>query len=189
MKSLDYNDVILSTMASQITGVSSVCSTVCSGADQRKLRSSALLAFVRGNHRSPADSPNKGPVMRKMLPFDDVIMWLKHLNRQIHMLYHNYNSKRRSGNYGEEYFFYHLHRISSLRFLNIRKVYLCLLCRRGNERPAAKCSNEYLPVDTEGINRSCVSSSVYFFRSILVLSFRLDVVLILTIGSDRLSLP
>ena len=31
-----YNDVIMSTMASQITGVSIVCSTVGSGADQRK---------------------------------------------------------------------------------------------------------------------------------------------------------
>ena len=62
-------------MASQITGVSSVCSTVCSGADQRKHQSSASLAFVRGLHRWPVDSPHTGPVTRKMFPFDDVIMW------------------------------------------------------------------------------------------------------------------
>ena len=30
--------------------------------------------FVRGIHRWPMISPRKGPVTRKMLPFDDVIM-------------------------------------------------------------------------------------------------------------------
>ena len=48
-----YNDVIMSAMASQITSVSIVCSTVCSGADQRKQQSSASLAFVRGIYRWP----------------------------------------------------------------------------------------------------------------------------------------
>ena len=70
----DYTDVIVSEMASQITAVSSVYSTVCSGADQRKHQSSASLAFVRGIHRSPVDSPHKEPVTRNMFPFDDVIM-------------------------------------------------------------------------------------------------------------------
>ena len=64
----------MSTMASRITGVSIVCSTICSVADQRKHQSSASLAFVRGIHRWPADSPHKGPVTRKMFPFDDVII-------------------------------------------------------------------------------------------------------------------
>ena len=36
----------MSTTASQITGVSIVYSTVCSGADQRKHHSAASLAFV-----------------------------------------------------------------------------------------------------------------------------------------------
>ena len=62
----------MSMMASQITDVSIVYSTVCSGADQRKHQSSALLAFVRGIHRWPVNSPHKGPVTRKMFPFDDV---------------------------------------------------------------------------------------------------------------------
>ena len=61
-------------MTSQITGVSIVCSTVCSGTDQRKHQSSASLAFVRRIHRWPVNSPHKGPVTRKMCPFDDVIM-------------------------------------------------------------------------------------------------------------------
>ena len=40
----------------------------------RKHQSSASLAFVRGIHRGPVNSPHKWPVMRKMRPFDDVIM-------------------------------------------------------------------------------------------------------------------
>ena len=69
-----YNDVITDAMASQITGLSVVCLTVCSGADQRKHQSPASLAFVRGIHRWPVNSPHEGPVMLKMFPFDDVIM-------------------------------------------------------------------------------------------------------------------
>ena len=69
-----HRDVILSVMASQIADFSVVCSTVCSGADQRKHQSSASLAFVRGVHRWPVNSPHKGPVTRKMFSFDDVIM-------------------------------------------------------------------------------------------------------------------
>ena len=70
-----YSDVIMSAMASQITGVSIVSSTVCSGADQIKYQSSASLDSVRKNHRWPLDSPHKGPVRRKMFPFDDVIIF------------------------------------------------------------------------------------------------------------------
>ena len=69
-----YRDVIMGAMASQITSLTIVCSTVCSGADQRKHQSSASLAFVRGIHRGPVNSPHKWPVTRKMFPFDDVIM-------------------------------------------------------------------------------------------------------------------
>ena len=61
-------------MASLITSLRIVYSTLYSGADQRKHQSSASLAFVRGIHRGPVNSPHKGPVTRKMLPFDDVIM-------------------------------------------------------------------------------------------------------------------
>ena len=69
-----YTDVITSMMASQITRLSIVYSTVYSGADQRKHQRSASLAFVRGILRRPVNSPNNGPVTRKMFPFDDVIM-------------------------------------------------------------------------------------------------------------------
>ena len=57
-----YSDVIMSMMASQITGVMIVYSTVCSGTGQRKHQSSASLAYVRGIHRWPVNSPHKGPV-------------------------------------------------------------------------------------------------------------------------------
>ena len=69
-----YSDVIMSAMASQIIGVLIVCLNVCSVADQRKHQSSMSLAFVRGIHRWQVNSPHKGPVTRKMFPFDDVIM-------------------------------------------------------------------------------------------------------------------
>ena len=52
------------------------CLPVCSGADQRKHQRPASLAFVRGIHRWPVDSPHKGSVTRKMCSFDDVIMRL-----------------------------------------------------------------------------------------------------------------
>ena len=71
---MHYNDVIMTTIASQITSLTIVYSTVYSGADQSKHQSSASLAFVWGIHRGPVNSPHKGPVTRKMFPFDDVIM-------------------------------------------------------------------------------------------------------------------
>ena len=59
-------------MASQITSLTIVYSTVYSGADQRKHQISASLAFVREIHRWP----HKWPVTRKMFSFDDVIMYV-----------------------------------------------------------------------------------------------------------------
>ena len=64
----------MSAMASQITSLTIVYSTVYSGADQIRHQSSVSLAFVRGIHRWPVNSPQKGPVTREMFPFDDVIM-------------------------------------------------------------------------------------------------------------------
>ena len=61
-----YSGVIMSMMASQVTGVLFVCATVCSGADQR-------------NHKTPrhwplwGEFPHKGPVMRKMFPVGDAV--------------------------------------------------------------------------------------------------------------------
>ena len=66
----------MGTMASLITSLTIVYdSIVYSGADKKKKhQSSTSLAFVRGIHRGPVNSPHKWPVTRKMFPFDDVIM-------------------------------------------------------------------------------------------------------------------
>ena len=74
---IHYSDIIMSSVASQITVVWNIYSTVCSGADERRHQSSASLAFVRGIHRGPVNSLHKGSVTRKMYPYDDVIMWLE----------------------------------------------------------------------------------------------------------------
>ena len=65
----------MTTMASQITSLTIVYPTVYSDADQIKHQSSASLAFVWEIHRGPVNFPHKGPVTRKMFPFDDVIMF------------------------------------------------------------------------------------------------------------------
>ena len=69
-----YGYSIMGAIASQITSLTIVYSDVYPDADQRKHQSSASLAFMRGIHRGPMNSPHKWPVTRKMFPFDDVIM-------------------------------------------------------------------------------------------------------------------
>ena len=69
-----YSGVIMGATASQITSLTIVYWTVYSGADQRKHQGSASLAFVRGIHQWPVNSPHKWPVKREIFPFDDVIM-------------------------------------------------------------------------------------------------------------------
>ena len=72
-----YSDVMMGTVASRTTSLTTVYSTDYSDTYQRKQLSSASLAFVRGIHRGPVNSPHKWPVTRKMFPFDDVIMQRK----------------------------------------------------------------------------------------------------------------
>ena len=69
-----YSDVIMGAIASQITSITIVYSTIYSSVDQRKHQSSASLAFVQGIHWWPVNFPHKWPVTRKMFPFDDVII-------------------------------------------------------------------------------------------------------------------
>ena len=64
-----YSDIIMGAMASQITSLTFVVSTVYS--DQRKHQSSASLAFVQGIHRWPVNSPRKWPVTRKIGSISD----------------------------------------------------------------------------------------------------------------------
>ena len=57
---MQHIDVIMSAMASQITSLTIIYSSFYSGVDQRKHHSSVSLAFVRGIHRWPVNSPHKG---------------------------------------------------------------------------------------------------------------------------------
>ena len=71
-----YNDVIKETMASQITSLTTAYSTVYSDADQRKHQSPTSLAFVRGIHRWPVNSPHKWPVTRKYFHLMTSSCWI-----------------------------------------------------------------------------------------------------------------
>ena len=75
MMKYNYNDVLMGAVASLITNLTIVYSSVYSGADQWKHQSSTSLAFVRGIHRRPVNSPHKWPVTRKIFSFDEVIMF------------------------------------------------------------------------------------------------------------------
>ena len=93
-----YNDFIMGAMASQITSLTIVYSSIYSGADQRKHQSSASLAFVRGIHRWPVNSSHKWPVTRKMFPFDDVIMILADFIAVLHVCFFSTLSHDTNGN-------------------------------------------------------------------------------------------
>ena len=69
-----YIDVIMTTMASQITSLTVVYSNVYSDADQKKTSKLRVTGLCVGKSPGPVNSPHKGPVRRKMFPFDDVIM-------------------------------------------------------------------------------------------------------------------
>ena len=69
-----YNHVIMGAIASQITSLTIVYSIVYSDADQIKHQSSASLAFVRGIHRGPVNSPHKWPVVNA----ENVSIWWRH---------------------------------------------------------------------------------------------------------------
>ena len=68
-----YIDVIMSSMAFQITSLTIVYSSVYSGADQRKHQSSASLAFVRGIYRRPVKFP-----AQRASNAENVSIWWRH---------------------------------------------------------------------------------------------------------------
>ena len=72
-----YNDVIMTTIASQITSPMVVYSTVYSDPDQRKHQSSASLAFVWGIHRDRWIPRTKGQLR------GNVSIWWRHHVTQI----------------------------------------------------------------------------------------------------------
>ena len=92
----------MSMMASQITSLTIVCSTVYSGADGRKHHIAASLAFV---WEFTSDRWHKRPVTRKIFPFDDFIMDI-----QLHTIHANTFFHWSSQNNGTVF------RYASLRF-------------------------------------------------------------------------
>ena len=131
---LKYTWLIMSAMASQITSLTIVYSSVYSDANQSKHQSSASLLYGVGGgwgwvggwggggggggwggwvggwgvggwgdgwggggwvgggggmHRWPVNSPHKGPVTRKLYPFDDVIMLNNHRKPCVYYIGHS----------------------------------------------------------------------------------------------------
>ena len=80
-------------IASQITSLTIVYSTVYSNADQRKHQSSTSLNFVQGIHQGQVNSLHKWPVMQKMFPLDNIIMMMS--NQQKHNQIMNLRKKPR----------------------------------------------------------------------------------------------
>ena len=72
-------------MASQITNLTIVHSTVHSGADQRK--QFRVIGLSAGIHLWPVNSPHKWPITRKMFPFDDCVMYV--VNDLVLIWHHN----------------------------------------------------------------------------------------------------
>ena len=60
------------------------------GADQRMHQRSASLAFMRGIHWWPVNSPHKWPVLRKILQFDEAVMKHRYDKFRHKMLRYNY---------------------------------------------------------------------------------------------------
>ena len=68
-----YDDVIMGAMASQISSLPIVHSTIYS--DAKKTSKLCVTGLCAGNSPGTVNSPHKWPVTRKISPFDDVIMW------------------------------------------------------------------------------------------------------------------
>ena len=72
-----YTDVMMSTTASEIAGVSIVCWTVCSGADKQKSKR-RVTGLCERNPLVTGRFSSQGPGTRKIFPFDDVILcWVR----------------------------------------------------------------------------------------------------------------
>ena len=71
---LHYNGVVMSTMASQITSLTSVYLTVYPRCRSKKTWKLRVTGLCVGNSPVTGEFPHKWPVGGKMCPFDDVIM-------------------------------------------------------------------------------------------------------------------
>ena len=85
---------IMGVMASQITSLTIIYSTVCSGAGQRIQQSSTSLAFGRGIHRWPVNFPTQIASNAENVS----IWWRHHIYHQPHHCLLNRLFRRRSKN-------------------------------------------------------------------------------------------
>ena len=113
----------MSTIASQITSLTVVYSSVYSDVDQRKTSKLRVTGLCVANSPGPVNSPHKWPVTRKMFPFDDVIMpWLIHAVVAITLMYSNgrCGQEKRSGNLNiESPFIFEIAKASSEEYGNV----------------------------------------------------------------------
>ena len=134
-------------MASKITSLTIVYSIVYSGANQRKHQSSLSLAFVRGIHRWPMNSPPKGPVTRKMFPFDYVILIPKYCI------------------YSEQHYKIKLH-FRKKNCYSCLRLNLCFLsiCERGANGAFSSWGNNKLHTERKRSNRGFFPNYKVFIR-------------------------
>ena len=78
----------------------------------RLFRRPASLAFVPGTHRWSVNSPHKGPVTRKMFPFDDVIMEGPAMQKASHHLGTTFDPGREHA--GQTYLLWETHGVLSV---------------------------------------------------------------------------
>ena len=70
------SDVIMSAIASQITGVSIVYPTLCSRADKKKISKLRVTGLCDGNHRSPPVS--SGLLSQRAINMENISIWWHH---------------------------------------------------------------------------------------------------------------
>ena len=111
-----YNDVIMTTMASQITSLTVVYSTVYADANQRKHQSSASLVFVWGIHRDRWIPRTKGQLRGKCFHLM-TSSWVTQITQSfIHGLSLNFCTKLHHDN------------TSKLASYNVLKSWYCSRC-------------------------------------------------------------
>ena len=127
---LHQNDVIMSAVASQITSVSTVCSSVGSGADQRKHRSSTTLAFVRWIRRWSEVPAQKASNTEKFS------IWLCHhgrFNLWVHCNKFNFCILRAIPCCAEFIYGPYVHSWLYLLFINVEMIQVVELCHHKRE--------------------------------------------------------
>ena len=96
---------------------------------RKSKKTSAALVFVWGIHRWPVNSPHKGPVTRKMFPYDDVIMlwirmtsqtlWQSSYQKMVVNVATNYNTESRFSSVIIENRHWIYHRLLSCKFWSL----------------------------------------------------------------------